>query len=372
MFFRKGGTSSAILATALLVAIIASANSIVNYMNSEATALESMVDIGQTYLVLQKNSTSIMNSEVAPDVTNLLTNRTDVKYVLPQRIFAATLTTNLTNRTVVLSTTEDLPLFFNVKQAQMRGETARPNSSEVNMGVALASLTSTNISDLVTLTMGDKSLRVKVTGIFETLTQSDTEIVAPTEIAHQLMGENSDKVSFIEFSLKTDSPDTGATTRIEEVLPKDVKIVKVQQLKSFIQAVNNQTLSFLDLWSLSIFIVITAASYIVATKLITESNYELAMLRSIGGNRKLLFALIFIYTVSAASLGAVLGLSIGIVGAQAASTVASWIRPGITLTPFIEIEQALQILAFTFISATLGCLYPAFKHAFKFKMEETL
>jgi len=369
MFLRKGGTSSAILAIALLIAIMASANSVVNSINSQATALGSMVDVGQTYLVLQKNSTSITNSEVTPDVANLLSNMTDVQYVLPQRILKVTLTSNSTSLTVELTTVDDLPLFFNIKQAHLEGKIADSNSLEVNMGVALAGLTSTYTSDQVTLTFGDKSLRLNVTGIFATLTQSDAEIVAPTHIAQQLTGENS-KVSFIEFSLKTDSSKTASS--IEEALPKDVKTLKVQQLKSFIQAVNNQTLSFLNVWSVSIFIVIVAASYIVATRLITESSYELAMLRSLGSNRRLLFSLVFTYTVSIASLGAILGLSIGVVGAQAASTMASWIKPGVTLAPFLEIEQALQLIAFTILSAILGCLYPAFRHAFRLKMEEAL
>jgi ABC-type lipoprotein release transport system permease subunit len=370
MFLRKGGTSSAILAIALLIAIMASANSVVNSINSQATALGSMVDVGQTYLVVQKNSTSITNSEVTSDVANLLANMTDVQYVLPQRILTVTLTSNSTNHTVELTTVDDLPLFFNIKQARMEGKIAESNSLEVNLGVALASLTSTNTSDQITLTFGDKSLKTNVTGTFTTLTQSDAEIVAPTKIAQQLTGENG-KLSFIEFSLKTDSSEPAASS-IEQTLPSDLKIRKVQQLKSFIQAVNDQTLSFLNVWSVSIFIVIVAASYIVATRLITESSYELAMLRSLGSNRRLLFSVVFTYTVSVASLGAVLGLSIGVVGAQAASTMASWIKPGVTLAPFLEIEQALQLVAFTFLSAILGCLYPAFRHAFRFKMEEAL
>jgi len=81
---------------------------------------------------------------------------------------------------------------------------------------------------------------------------------------------------------------------------------------------------------------------------------------------------VFTYIVAVASLGIVLGLSIGIVGAQAASTMANWIQPGVTLAPFLEIGQAAQLAAFTFLSAILGCLFPAFKSAFWFKTEEAL
>jgi len=369
MFLRKGGTSSAILAIALLIAIMASANSIVNSINSQATALESMVDVGQTYLVMQKNATSVTNSQVSPGVASLLENMSDVDQVLPQTITDVTMTSNSSNYNVELTTVEDLPSFFNVKQAQMQGQIAEPNALEVDIGIALASLTSTNTSDQVTLTFGDTSLKVSITGVFTTLTQSDAQIVAPADIAQQLTGENS--TSFVEFSLKTDSSQS-AVSSIEQALPTDVKIVKVQELKGFIQDVSDQTLSFLNLWSIGIFVVIAAASYLVATRLVTESTYELSMLRSLGSNRGLLFRLVFIYIVAVASLGIVLGLSIGIVGAQAASTMANWIQPGVTLAPFLEIGQAAQLAAFTFLSAIMGCLFPAFKSAFWFKTEEAL
>jgi hypothetical protein len=52
--------------------------------------------------------------------------------------------------------------------------------------------------------------------------------------------------------------------------------------------------------------------------------------------------------------------------------MVGWIKPGETLAPFLEVEQALQLGVFTFLSAILGCLYPAFKHAFRFKTEEAL
>jgi len=369
MFLRKGGTSSAILAIALLIAIMASANSIVNSINSQATALESMVDVGQTYLVMQKNATSVTNSQVSPGVASLLENMSDVDQVLPQTITDVTMTSNSSNYNVELTTVEDLPSFFNVKQAQMQGQIAEPNALEVDIGIALASLTSTNTSDQVTLTFGDTSLKVSITGVFTTLTQSDAQIVAPADIAQQLTGENS--TSFVEFSLKTDSSQS-AVSSIEQALPTDVKIVKVQELKGFIQDVSDQTLSFLNLWSIGIFVVIAAASYLVATRLVTESTYELSMLRSLGSNRGLLFRLVFTYIVAVASLGIVLGLSIGIVGAQAASTMANWIQPGVTLAPFLEIGQAAQLAAFTFLSAIMGCLFPAFKSAFWFKTEEAL
>ena len=369
MFLRKGGTSSAILAIALLIAIMASANSIVNSINSQATALESMVDVGQTYLIMQKNATSVTNSQVSPGVASLLANMSDVDQVLPQTITDVIMTSNSTSYNVELTTVEDLPSFFNIKQAQMQGQIAEPNALEIDIGIALASLTSTNTSDQVTLTFGDTSLKVSITGVFTTLTQSDAQIVAPTDIAQQLTGENS--TSFVEFSLKTDSSQS-AVGSIEQALPTDVKIVKVQELKGFIQDVSDQTLSFLNLWSIGIFVVIAAASYLVATRLVTESTYELSMLRSLGSNRGLLFRLVFTYIVAVASLGIVLGLSIGIVGAQAASTMANWIQPGVTLAPFLEIGQAAQLAAFTFLSAILGCLFPAFKSAFWFKTEEAL
>jgi len=371
MLFRKGGTTSAILAVALLVAISTSMSSMINHINSQAEVLSRIPQIGEAYLILSNNSTSITDSQVDAKLADLVSDTADVKYVISQKVFVATLATNFGNYTALVRAVEDLQTFLNVRNSYVNGAVANASEMQTNIGEVLARLASIDVGDEVTVDIGGRSLKVKVMGIVKTLTQSDTELIIPMKTADHLSGEDG-KVSFIEFALKDLNPGDETISRITELLPANTKIVKVQQLKNFMQDVNSQTLSFLDLWSSIVYIVVTAASYVLATRLIAESSYDLAMLRALGAKKKLMFKLVITYTATIAPLASTLGLAIGIGGTQVASTIFRWIWPSIEINPFLEPGQALQILLLTIASSVLGCIYPAFRSALKAHVEQPL
>jgi len=208
-------------------------------------------------------------------------------------------------------------------------------------------------------------------GIVRTQTQSDAELIVPIETANQLAG-NDNKISFIEFALKENVNREEAINNITQILPKDTKIVKTQQLKEFMQEMSQQTLIFLNLWSLAVYAVVAAASYVIATRLIVESSYELTMIRTLGAKKRILFTLILACVVTIALLGSTLGIALGTAGTQAASTLLLWIRPSIEIKPFLEPSQAFLTLLLTLTASTLGCLYPAFRCARKSYMEQPL
>ena len=362
MLLRMGGTASAILAVALLVAIPASMESIVNHINYQAEALGGMVDASEVYLILERDVNSIMDSKVEPKLTNLLNETGNVAYVSPQRVLSGTLSVKSADYAVTMRAVENVQFFLNIRHGYVKGDVAGTDEPEVNVGVVLARFASLNLDEEAILTFSGESVKVRVAGIFETSTESDAELIVPMVIVNRIIGD-AGNISFIEFSLKHGSLESEVTSRIEALLPPDVRVVKVQQLKAFIQSVNRQTLSFLALWSSAVFIVIAATLYVVATRLITEAEYELAMLRALGGERRMLFTLVSAYTVTVALFGAILGLSIGVAGSQVISTAAGWIKPTMEIAPFLQVDQALIILTSTVTSSIIGCLYPAFKTA---------
>lgn len=362
MLFRKGGTASSILAIALLVAIPASMNSIINHINSQTEALGGLVNIGGTYLILSGNSSSITDSKIDVELASIVGSITEIKHALPQKVFKATLTKNTTNRAVLIRGIEDVSGFLGLRGAYVNGTTAK-GEMEVNVGEVLARLTSINMGDEVNLTVGNKLLKVKVVGIVKTLTQSDSEIIAPMGLANRLIGAEG-KLSLIEFTLK-DGVKEEALQGLIKLLPECVKIVRVQQTKTFIQDINTQTLTFLNQWSLAVYAVVVASSYVVATRLTTESSYELAMLKALGAKGKLIFTLVLTHTATMALLGSILGLAIGVAGAQMASTIARWMLTSLDLAPFLMVNQALRILLLTLASSILGCIYPSLKASHK-------
>jgi len=355
MLLRKRGTVESILAIALTVAILASITSVVNYVNSQAETMGKLLNVGETFLILSKNSTSITDSKVDTELTSLIRNTTNTEYVLPQKVFRASLITT-SNRSTVLVRGVGTQAFLEARNAQINGVSA--NETQANVGEILARLASINKGDEINIAVDNKMVTVEVAGIVQTFTQSDTELIVPMSVANLLTEDNSN-VSFIEFAIK--DGEQAEIDSLSKHLPANVKIVRTQQTQAFIQDVNNQTISFLNLWSITVYTIVTAASYIVASRLTVESSYELTMLKALGAKPTLPFKLILAFTLVIASLGSVLGLAIGLSGAQIISTATQWIWKNIQIAPTLEMQQTAQIILFTLVSSILGSIYPALK-----------
>jgi len=134
--------------------------------------------------------------------------------------------------------------------------TSAKSEAEANVGEILARLATIDLGDEVNLTVDNTTLKVKVVGVVKTTTQNDAELIVPMEAIHQLTG-NDDKISVIEFTLKEDVKEE-AILNLIKLLPTDVKVVKAQQLKEFMQDMNSQTLTFLNLWSIAVYAIVAA------------------------------------------------------------------------------------------------------------------
>jgi len=359
MLFRKGVATSSILAIALLVAVIASTNAMVNYLNLQSETLAGLVNPGGTYLVLSSNSTAATDSQLPADLTVKLSSLSYVKNVIPQKLLTVNLTANSYSRTIQVRGVEDVGSFLKTRGAYQNGKAAK-NWTEANAGERLARAFSISLGDEVSLAVGERNVQVKVVGVFRSQTQSDAMLVVPMETANTLTADNS-TVSIIEFSLKEGVDSREALGQIVQLLPENVKLVQAQQLNVFTEQMNMQTVVFLNVWSIAVYAVVAAASYIAAIRLITESSYELAMLRAIGAKKRLTFTLTLAYTITTALIGSILGIALGVAGIQTASTMLRWMVPSVDVTPFLEAEQALQILLLTLASSIIGCIYPALK-----------
>jgi hypothetical protein len=199
MLLRKGGTTQSILAIALLVAIIASTNSTLNYLNLQSEILAGLVSPRGNYMILSSNSTAVTDSQLPADLTAKLSNLSYVKNVLPQRMLTVNLTAN-SSRTVQVRGVGDVGGFLKTRGAYLNG-TAAKNWTEADAGEILARAFSISLGEDASLTVGERHIKVRVAGVFRSQTQSDAELVAPMETANMLAGNN-DTASFIEFSLK--------------------------------------------------------------------------------------------------------------------------------------------------------------------------
>jgi len=336
MLLRKRGTGLSILAISLLVAIPASMGSVVNYINSQVEILGGLVISSKTYIIMSKNSTpSESRVNISIEKLRAVSNK-----IFPQKIIQA----NLTGFKVRVRGISNMSFLTGIKGR------AAENIDEADVGKILAKTLNISIGENISLS-AKKALTVRVVGIIESRTQLDAEIVVPLETAWELSGDRSMSLILIE-----DPKDD----KIRSILPDNLELVQAQCIRDFVRQTNLQTLSFLNAWSIAVYAAVSAASYTIATRLITESSYELTMLSALGAKKRLIFALILCYTMTVALIGSILGISLGTAGAQIASTLLRWAK-NTGISPFLDPLQAFQILLLTLLSSALGCIYPALK-----------
>jgi len=359
MLFRKKGTASAIIAIALLIALLASINSLLNNINAETTVLSALSSTGQTYIITSTNSTSLSDSHIDANLINQIRNNSNVNYATSQQLTQATLTTKSGNYTINILAVDNVQAYLNNRRASINGSISQ-KPSETDVGIILSQLASINKNDSVQITVNNQRAQLKVVGITQTTQQSDTQLIMPLATLQNLTQQNS-TVSFIEFSLKNPDTNNKSIKNITQILPNDVKVTKIQQITQFAQSINNQTTNFINVWSIAIYAVVIAASYVMATRLVNEAKYELYTLRTLGTKKKATISLIITHALIIAFIGTIIGLAVGIVGTQVAATGVRWVWGNTQLAPFLQPEQAMQILLLALAASLLGSVYPAVK-----------
>ncbi len=357
MLFLKKGTASAIIAIALLIALLASVNTLINNINSQTTLITNLASTGDTFLVTSENSNSLLDSKIPASIITQVKNNPSIKYSTSQQIIQATLETKNGTYPVTVRGVDDTEAFLKNTRTNINGAIAQDN--QANVGVILARLSSLNKNDLLNLTIDGKQTQLNTTSIFQANQQIDTQIIIPLSTLQALTLDN--QISFIEFSIKDPQKATDLIENLTKTLPEETKITNTQQVPTFAQDINDQTATFINVWSIAVYIVVIASSYVIASRIIDEARFELHTLRTIGAKRKTTLTLILTYTMAVAFAGALVGISLGIVGTQTASTLLRWQFESSFLNPFLTVQQALEILLLALAASLIGSIYPAIK-----------
>lgn len=359
MLFRRRGVGSAILAIGFIVAIEASMISTLNHVNAQSEALAGLVQIGETYIIIGRGSMSITDSRIDAELASCLREAAEVEQIFLQKVLAVNLKADSADQTAKLTAVEKVEGFLRFRGADINGGFAE-NWTEANIGEILARTASIALNQTITISSGEGTTQSRVAGIFRTRSGLDAEIVVPMDALNGLFKDDR-KISVIEFTLKEGFERGEGLDHIDESLPESVEILKVQRPDVFMQRVNLQTLTFLNVWSLVVYAVVAAASYIITMRLTAESAYELAMLRALGARKRQVLTLIMGYTAAIAFLGSILGIALGVAGTQIASTILRWLQPTVEIAPFLKAEQASKTILLTLVSSILGCAYPAYR-----------
>jgi ABC-type lipoprotein release transport system permease subunit len=359
LLFQRKGTVSALLAVALLVALVTSVNCLVNNINEQTSAIAKLAKTGENYLITSKNSTCLTGSQISPTLVTQVKNNPQIQYVTCQQLLQANIVTSTGQFAVAIRGVDDVAEFFGSRHAWVNGSVCKDN--QVNLGIVLSKLTSIHKGDLLNFSINNQLVHLGVSGVVQSQTQSDSEIILSLSTLQSIT--QTTPASFIEFSIKDTSQADKTLSSLLQVLPSALQITSLQQVGTFVEDVNNQTVAFINVWSIAIYSVVVAASYVISTRIINEAHYEFSMLRMLGAKKKIVSTSVLFYALTVSVVGSVVGVSLGVVGTQVGASLLRWIGFGSLLAPFLEVNQALMIVLLAFLSSFVGCIFPALKVA---------
>jgi len=362
MLLHKKGTASAIIAVALLVALLAAVDCLVNNINSQTTLLTKLANSSDTYLIVSETASSLSDSKVDFSLVSKIRNISNVKSAVFLRLTQATIERDSESFEVGVVGVDDLKSYLRVHGAYVNGSIGK-NSSQVNVGVVLANLAAIEKNSRLNVTIEGKTNDFSVVGTVQVSEQSDTQLLLPLETLWAIQKNNAS--GYIEFVI-ADVNQAGATLHnISQVVPSDTRIVGTKQVAMFASDINSQTIQFLIVWSVAVYAVVAAASYIITARVVSEAEYELNLLGVLGAKKSFRCSLVLVYALFLVFIGSVLGVSLGIVGTQFASTVVRWVWGSIFLAPFLESNQEFTILLLSSAAALLGSLAPAYRAGYR-------
>ncbi|MFA5573245.1 MAG: hypothetical protein WDA42_09065, partial [Candidatus Bathyarchaeia archaeon] len=318
-----------------MVALLASVGALVNNLNSQASLLMKLGGAGNAYLVTSEGSSSLFDSEVPFSVVELLRGDSQVSSVVAQQVLQGSLVVDGGGLSVFVRGVDDVGLYLKNCRASINGSVSGEN--QVNVGVILARYAGVSRGDLLNFTVAGKMVQFRVSSVVQANQQVDTQIVMPLSSLQVLTQDSG--VSHVEFSLKDSGRAGEVLGNLSGVLPVGVEVTSLQQVSVFAADVNSQTSVFVGVWSVAIYFVVAGASYLVVARVVSESWYDLFVLRTIGAKRLGTFGLILSYALMLCFLGGLLGFSLGLVGSQVGSTLLRWSFGNAFLAPFLEVGQ---------------------------------
>lgn len=366
IFIRKRETAYSILVVALLVAVLTSVSSVVNYLNAQVELLAGLSSYSERFVVV--NGSSISDSKLDVKLLYQLRSLQRLDSIVLEKYAWVKALFNSTLMEVPVRGVDSVESLLKARGARLNGSLAR-SMGEAVIGELLANSHSIGIGAEMILTYNAQNFTVTVVGLFRSRTEIDSEVIVPLETIFNLTDER--LASLIEFSVKRGANVEETLIEVSRALPEGVRVVQVRQPATFAQQINVQTVNFLGFWSIAVYAVIASASYVAANELVRESKYEISLTKVLGARGKRIFTLILLCTIVVATLSSIIGISIGLVGTQMVSAALSWLTASIRIEPFLEPLQATWISFTTLLSTMIGCLYPAYK-AIRVKYAEGL
>ncbi|MBC7090726.1 MAG: FtsX-like permease family protein [Nitrososphaeria archaeon] len=341
IFLLKKGFLQSTFTLSLLIASLSSAYSLANSVAFKTESFSSYIPSSGLYMIL--NGSTPSESLFNPTFATLLRD-SGLSQISLQRLFKAKIITSTCTFEVMVRAVDDVKAFL--KHYNVNGSLAS-NILDANVGELLALRAGVKVGDSLILSLaGERIFKVNVSGVFRSLSQLDSEVIVSLALSEKVFGDG--KVSVIEFYSEN-------VRVLANVLPRGLRLLKVQATEPFLEGLSLQTSAFLQAWSTVACTLIAAAFYTVSSRLTMESGYEIGLLRALGARKRLIYFIMFAIILTLSLISSILGTALGVVVVQSISWTLSYAFPGMPLEPFLEPFQAIQITVLALSSSIASC-----------------
>jgi|Deesub1362B_J571_1020462.scaffolds.fasta_scaffold00005_152 hypothetical protein len=160
--------------------------------------------------------------------------------------------------------------------------------------------------------------------------------------------------------LITDEPPPGLQILlIKSPLPETVykeqgiRVYRIDNIKGYIKDVRTDVITLIHLWSLPIYLIILISCLFTVPRYILSIRPHLNIIHRMGLSIRVIRKYVYLVVISSIIIASFVGISLGIVATQVFSKII-YLFQGITIFPFLTIEQYITVSFLTILASCIG------------------
>jgi len=361
IIFRRKRTYAAILGITVAVGLILTPIPIISAYYTQLSSLAQRYQYSQYLILLEKGKSNYYSSYINISKISSL-KQPNIQIISPETYLNTTVFFNMTSYQIPTRGI-NFTIFQNFRTPypfQILPEKSF-SENQILMGNYLAVILNISYKDLpinITLSYNSKIHNVTIIGLVKTNIQYDYELLVPINLTYILNSELKNKISLIEIKL-VDPSLVDSTIQVLQAENPDLDIKRENNLNDFVSNIIDRTIQSIWLLAVVIYIVMSFGMFHIMQTTIKESEFEIAILKSIGASNFQITRIYLYQSILLCMFGSILGVICGILLSYFASIIVSSVT-AITIQPTFDFFSISIAIMLSISSGIVGGLYPAY------------
>ncbi len=362
LYSRK--TFAEILTVAALVALIFSTVSSFNGYREQVQEMLQPYSLTPELLVTKRGVNELFSGLINYSAVKDL-HVTKVRFVLP--VLLTNLKVKFRNgvREVRVEGVDPY-VFASFKPIKVKGVLVE-DGLKCNVGSLLSEEVGVVVGENLSFLLNNEVVNLTVAGIIYTNGPCDWEIILPLKTLWFLKPNLKEKVSFFEVSLSNARFEKETVKEIEGRNPC-LKAQPIRKTNLVTSLLLKQFEEVVTIWIYIVYLMVSISIYAVSSNIVAETERDVSVFKVLGMKRREVIKTLFYKVLIVSVTGYMLGLSIGLVGAQVVSRIIYFMK-GMQVNPFIEPWQVFQSLIAVLLISSAASLFSTYK-TLKVKIKE--